>query len=156
MPLQFRVIFVDGQDTLFTLWNDRLRQDYQLTFSKRIQSLQFDPDNWILKQVSDEDINDQIPTEIILHQNYPNPFNNVTTIEFSLHAPSRVTLDIYDLLGQHIHNIVTGDLTAGDHQYSWNTKQQASGVYLYRLVAKPSLPGEAIGYVETRKMVLMR
>jgi hypothetical protein len=83
-----------------------------------------------------------------LSQNYPNPFNPTTTIEFDLPKTSDVILKIYNILGEEVTTLVSDRLTAGSYTYDWNASNMASGVYLYRL--------EAGGFVETRKMVLMR
>ena len=97
-------------------------------------------------------ISDQKPTPVLdkftLYQNCPNPFNPETTIEFDLSKTSEVTLKIFNILGQEVATLVSGNLSAGKHTYHWNASHQASGVYLYRL--------EADEYVKTTKMMLMK
>ncbi|MEE3258222.1 MAG: T9SS type A sorting domain-containing protein, partial [Candidatus Latescibacterota bacterium] len=83
-----------------------------------------------------------------LQQNYPNPFNASTLIGFSLAVPSRVALDVYDLLGQHVATIVNRDLPAGQHRFTWRPDQLASGVYFYRIAAG--------SFVATRKLLLLQ
>jgi hypothetical protein len=74
-----------------------------------------------------------------LRQNYPNPFNPVTTIHFNIEDPAAVTsLKVYNLKGQLVRTLIDAQLTAGDHQQSWDGQDDAgnsvsSGVYLYRL-----------------------
>lgn len=68
-----------------------------------------------------------------LKQNYPNPFDNSTNIEFSLVNPSRTKLTVFNSLGQMVDVIVDDYLLAGDHSYSWNPKNVASGIYFYQL-----------------------
>ena len=88
------------------------------------------------------------PAEFALQQNYPNPANPSTTIEFDLPKSSQVTLKIYNILGEEVAILVSGQLAAGSYTYEWDGSNVASGVYLYRL--------ETEGYIETRKMILMR
>jgi len=90
----------------------------------------------------------QIPEKFYLHQNYPNPFNPSTTIKFDLPSASKVTLKIFNILGEEVGTLISAALLSGSHEYQWDATGLASGVYLYRL--------EAEGFVETRKMILMR
>ncbi|OQX90991.1 MAG: hypothetical protein B6D58_09060, partial [candidate division Zixibacteria bacterium 4484_95] len=56
------------------------------------------------------DIKDKpaIPQTFALHQNYPNTFNSSTVIEYSLPARTKVSLDIYNLLGQKVTTLYEG------------------------------------------------
>ncbi len=76
----------------------------------------------------------ELPNSFELKQNFPNPFNPTTSIQFSLPLQSQVTLEIYDILGRKIQTLVSENLEAGGHTYQWEASNQASGVYLYRLV----------------------
>ncbi|MBN2829100.1 MAG: T9SS type A sorting domain-containing protein [Candidatus Cloacimonetes bacterium] len=73
-----------------------------------------------------------------LYANYPNPFNPLTNISYSLSVNGFVSLDIYNVRGQHIRNLVKDVQSAGEHVVQWNgkdshNKECASGLYLYRL-----------------------
>jgi hypothetical protein len=92
--------------------------------------------------------NGSLPTVFTLTQNYPNPFNAKTTIKYSLQEPSDVVLEIYDILGRKVEDIVEGEKSAGEHQIVWNAEDKPSSVYYYRIKV-----GE---YAETRKMVLLK
>jgi hypothetical protein len=79
-----------------------------------------------------------VPSGYVLEQNYPNPFNPTTQILFSLPNNERVTLTVYNLLGQKIVSLVDGVMAAGTHVVTWNGRdsrgsQLSSGVYFYRL-----------------------
>ena len=81
---------------------------------------------------------DQHPEDYGLKQNYPNPFNMNTVINFSIAQKSAVTLDIYDILGRHVINLLDCDLNTGTHQIIWNGKNNrgedvTSGIYFYKL-----------------------
>jgi hypothetical protein len=89
-----------------------------------------------------------IPTIFVLAQNYPNPFNPGTTIKYQLPASSKVTLKVYDVLGNEVIALLNEEKEAGTYEFIFNASNYSSGVYLYRL--------EAGSFVETKKMVLMK
>ncbi|HFE64999.1 MAG TPA: T9SS type A sorting domain-containing protein [Caldithrix sp.] len=103
------------------------------------------------------------PRMFRLFQNYPNPFNPETTIEYFLPKAVPVQLEIYNLLGQRVRTLVSGQKPAGEHQVSWDGRdyagrEVASGVYFYRLsvgnrFVQNRLPGDAS---QTGKMLLLR
>lgn len=75
-----------------------------------------------------------------LYPNYPNPFNPSTTIKYYLNAPTRTELTVYNLKGQMIRNLVSGEIPEGIHTTVWDGRDAsgrgvASGVYFYRLMA---------------------
>lgn len=65
--------------------------------------------------------------------NYPNPFNPQTTIEYVLTKRERVTLSVYNVLGQHIATLVDQEMDKGHHTAIWDASGAPSGVYLCRL-----------------------
>tara|TARA_Y100000031_G_C8144107_1_gene349058 strand:- start:127 stop:966 length:840 start_codon:yes stop_codon:yes gene_type:complete len=75
------------------------------------------------------------PEHFALYQNYPNPFNPVTTIHFNLPEDTDVTLNVYDLSGREIAELVTGRMTAGTHSVLWDAIDASSGVYIYQLTS---------------------
>jgi len=74
-----------------------------------------------------------IPKVLELSQNYPNPFDNSTNIEFTLFNPSKIKLTVFNSFGQVVDVIVDEFLFAGNHSYTWNPKNVASGMYFYQL-----------------------
>ena len=75
-----------------------------------------------------------------LLENYPNPFNSSTIISYSLQTGVAANVQILDLRGRPIRNLVSGWQSAGLHQVQWNGiddhgQEAGSGVYFYRLVA---------------------
>jgi hypothetical protein len=94
-----------------------------------------------------------VPTGYALEQSYPNPFNPTTNIVFSIPQTEKVTLTIFNLLGQKIATLVDGSVLAGTHVVSWNGRdglgrQLPSGVYFYRLSTSR--------FSEARRMVLLK
>ncbi len=69
---------------------------------------------------------------------YPNPFNPTTTIKLTLPLKSPVDVDIYNIKGQKVSSLFSGDLDKGEHSFTWkgldNTgKHCGSGVYFYKV-----------------------
>ena len=102
------------------------------------------------------DEGEAIPVEYALGQNYPNPFNPTTTIKYALPTSGEVLLTVYDLLGKEVARIVNGQQPAGYHEVTWDASSVASGIYFYRLQARQTTVGQAGGFVQTRKMVLLK
>ena len=71
---------------------------------------------------------------------YPNPFNPNTTISFELPNESFVSIDIYNVKGQHIKKLLNTSLSAGSHQVSWDGRSDgdhsvSSGIYFSRITS---------------------
>jgi hypothetical protein len=88
------------------------------------------------------------PANFALFQNYPNPFNPSTTIKYDLPKDSRVTLKLFNILGQEVATLVNGEENAGYKSIEWNASGFASGVYFYRI--------QAGDYTATRKLLLLK
>ena len=88
-----------------------------------------------MKLTSIKDINNQIPKDYKLAQNYPNPFNPTTRIKFYLKQGSKVKLDVYNMIGQKVAELINQELPSGFHEVEFNGAGLASGVYIYRLNA---------------------
>ena len=109
-------------------------------------------DVWLIKTTSE--INkviqndDIIISDYVFTQNYPNPFNPTTTIEFALPKIERVTLEVFNVLGQQVATLLSEKLNPGVHKYEWQTNNLPSGIYYCRLQV-----GE---FEQVRKMILLR
>ena len=88
------------------------------------------------------------PFKFVLEQNYPNPFNPLTTIRYGIPQQSRVTLTLFNTLGQLVATLVNENQNAGYHVAKFDGTGLASGVYLYRFQA-----GE---FVQMRKLLLLK
>jgi hypothetical protein len=89
----------------------------------------------------------------ILKSNYPNPFNRFTNFEIQLPGETEIRLEIFDLSGRKVKDLVNRTLMAGEYTFYWNTKDERNrdldpGMYIYRLRA-----GEK---TESGKMTLIR
>ncbi len=88
-----------------------------------------------------------------LEPNSPNPFNPTTTIRFSLAESGPVELRVFNVRGELVRTLASGNLSAGVHALEWDGRDDrgnliASGVYFYRL--------SAADFAQTRKMLLLK
>jgi len=87
-------------------------------------------------------------TTYALKQNFPNPFNPVTNISFSLPEASFVTLDVYDMSGKLVEQLVNETKSKGLHTVQFDGTQLASGFYIYKLTTPD--------FSEIKKMSLVK
>ncbi|MEO8511971.1 MAG: FG-GAP-like repeat-containing protein [Ignavibacteria bacterium] len=93
-------------------------------------------------------INAEIPRDFSLLQNYPNPFNPSTTIRFSIPVQSMVRIDIFDITGKFVENLVNSELRMGNYDIKWDASKYSSGIYFYEI--------RAGNFQETKKMALIK
>lgn len=101
----------------------------------------------------------EIPTVFALEQNFPNPFNPSTTIRYSLPTEATVKLAVYNILGQEVVSLKNEVQGAGQYDVVWNGRtdagaQVATGVYFYRLEARPTDGAEP--FATLKKMVMVK
>ncbi len=100
------------------------------------------------------DVSDfQLSIAVFQLYNYPNPFNPTTTINYSLKENTKVSLNIYNIKGQKVKQLVSEQLSAGQHSVVWNGKDDngksvSSGIYFYKL--------KVSDFQKVRKMILLR
>jgi len=164
MPVQLTFDFTSGGDTLVTVWNDSIVQDFTFDFSGRVSRMSLDPDKWILRTSSAVGWDDT-ETKIAypgfyLDQNFPNPFNPSTAIPLDVPADHGiegaarvVTLTVYDIRGRRVVTLLDRKLDPGHHTVTWNGRDDrdrslSSGVFLYTLRIGDD--------VATRKMIMIK
>jgi hypothetical protein len=95
-----------------------------------------------------------LPSEYLLFQNFPNPFNPETSIYYTLRDNSIVTIEIFDILGRKIKNLLDEEFqNAGLHFVKWdgtdiNSSKVSSGIYIYRI--------KASDFINSKKMILLK
>lgn len=77
-------------------------------------------------------------------QNYPNPFNPATEIMFGIPRDGHVKLEIFNIVGQRVSTLVDARLSAGYHTFTWDGRESASGVYLYRLTTEDEVVSKSM------------
>ena len=99
-----------------------------------------------------------VPEQTSIHQNYPNPFNPTTTIMYDIGLldglKQRVSISVYNLLGQHVTTLIENKDQIGQFKIQWNGtdkfgQQMSSGVYFIQLQTKT-------GIVRNKKMMLLK
>ncbi len=102
-----------------------------------------------LTNVENENVSQLTPFEFKLNQNYPNPFNPSTTISWRQSKPEKITIKLFDILGNEIETLVDDYYESGSHSkfYTMNSKL-SSGIYFYRLSTKD--------FSETKSMVFLK
>lgn len=118
------------------------------TYSYRLKQIDFGGTSDYSKVVSVEVLN---PNEFSLEQNYPNPFNPSTKINFSLAVDSKVSLKVFNVLGQEVTTLLNGNLAAGYHEINFKADGLNSGIYFYKLEAT-GIDGKSFSSV--KKMIL--
>jgi hypothetical protein len=89
-----------------------------------------------------------------MSQNYPNPFNPSTNIPYRLPSSSRVSLTVFNLLGQKVADLIEADQEAGWHEANWQA-DVPSGTYFYRIVAvSKSDPSQR--FTMLKKMIFLK
>jgi hypothetical protein len=89
-----------------------------------------------------------VPEAYSLNQNYPNPFNPSTRITYSIPENAKVTLKVYNMLGQEVESLVNEEQQKGNYSALFEANKFATGVYFYRL--------EAGKFTGTKKMLLLK
>ncbi|HHE39949.1 MAG TPA: T9SS type A sorting domain-containing protein, partial [Candidatus Cloacimonetes bacterium] len=97
--------------------------------------------------------NNLIPSITVLKGNSPNPFNPDTKINFSLNQEAFTSIEIYNLKGEKVRNLVNGILPAANHSILWNGKDDrgrsvSSGIYFYRM--------KTADYSAVKKMIMLK
>ncbi len=85
----------------------------------------------------------------VLNQNYPNPFNPVTVISYTIPQNTHVVLDIYDLRGRRLRNLVNTYQLAGSYTVRFDAGDLSAGIYYYKLKTSNALE-------QVRKMVYLK
>jgi photosystem II stability/assembly factor-like uncharacterized protein len=135
--------------------NDTLLIRFKLVADPNTNGWGWSVDNLLIQgQFVGVDDQEVIPTKFELSQNYPNPFNPSTKISFSLPTESKVSLQVFNTLGETIATLVNETKNAGVHSLEWNASNLASGVYLYRITAQDVSSSKEFSVV--KKMVLMK
>jgi hypothetical protein len=81
-----------------------------------------------------------------ISQNYPNPFNGTTQVDITLAKTAKVSLEVYNIIGQKVYEIPARNLGEGVHTFQINAANLKAGIYTYSVIAN--------GERTTRKMMV--
>ena len=97
-------------------------------------------------------ISTDLPEHYELYQNFPNPFNPSTKIKFDISSEvnrgNKISLKIYDVIGNEIKVLVNDNLRPGSYEVVWNASDYPSGIYFYKLSAG--------SFTKTNKLILIK
>ncbi|HKB86178.1 MAG TPA: T9SS type A sorting domain-containing protein [Ignavibacteriaceae bacterium] len=119
-------------------------------YSYRLRQVDFDGSSEY-SQVVEVSVNN--PVEFSLAQNYPNPFNPSTKINYALKVDSKVSLKVFDILGQEVAALLNENIAAGAHNVTFDASKLNSGVYLYKIEAN-GVDGSS--FTSVKKMILTK
>lgn len=147
-------------ETTFVANNTARTQAFEFFVPVLPDTVIFDRDGWILKQMSNLPVsvpNDGVglPKNFALYQNFPNPFNPTTVIRYDCPVEGFVVLKVYDLLGREVGTLVHERQRGGRYEVPFDGRTLTSGIYFYRLTMAPVSGVEPV-YMETKRMVLLK
>lgn len=123
-------------------WGDADRKTLYITASKSIYRIRLATTTGVTGE------NHANPNSFKLYTNFPNPFNPSTNISFDLGERSRVQLRVYDMVGDLVTTLVSGELHQGNYSFKFDGSNYASGVYLYQL--------KTATFTDVKKMILIK
>lgn len=93
----------------------------------------------------------QLPIKFI--KNFPNPFNPETTIQFELNESGKTEVEIFNVKGQKVKQLINDQLVSGQHSVIWDGndasgKRVSSGVYFYQI--------KCDNYIKSKKMLMIK
>lgn len=143
-----KIGFVEGKGTSSTVtqyqYTDLTVQTGK-TYMYRL--LQIDKDGSIHYSTKEQDIT-IVPSRPYLSMNYPNPFNPKTQIDYKITLKEKVSLKVYNIVGENIATLVDKEQEAGNYSVEFNAAALSSGVYFYKL--------RAGNFISVKKMMFVK
>jgi serine protease len=108
---------------------------FVITAGNNLDELRTNVDNarTAYAKLTDVDRAERAPLKFYLSQNYPNPFNPGTEIDYEIPEEGRVTIKVYDILGNFVKTLVDEEKQPGMYHLKLHAADLASGVYFYQL-----------------------
>ncbi|MBL1214954.1 MAG: T9SS type A sorting domain-containing protein [Ignavibacteriae bacterium] len=89
-----------------------------------------------------------VPDSYQISQNYPNPFNPTTRIKYGLPEAGHVSLQIFNILGEKVADVVNQVQDAGYYEVEFDAGKLSSGIYIYSIYSN--------NFSDTKKMLLLK
>jgi hypothetical protein len=112
-----------------------------------------DDDDWRHRSIQAESVAVDVPEGFTLEQNIPNPFSSSTLIRYTVPEETKVSLAVYNNVGQKVAQLVDARVSAGYHQVKFESSKLAAGIYLYRL---ESVDSEGNRVLLNKKMIIAK
>lgn len=96
---------------------------------------------------------DHVPELFLLYQNYPNPFNLETVIKYNIARQGKVTINVYNVLGEKIKTLVNENKLIGTYEIRWDGTDikgtpMPSGIFYCQM--------KSTEFIQNRKMILIK
>ena len=89
-----------------------------------------------------------IPNALKVFDAYPNPFNPSTSFDLQVGVAGHVSLNVYNLMGQVVGNLVNNTMDAGNYNITWDAANFSSGMYIVK--------AETANGIATQKVMLVK
>ena len=99
-----------------------------------------------------ESKNESLPNKVELFSIYPNPFNPTTQVNYSLDESYNVKINVFDINGKVVENIISKVQNSGNYTIQWNAKNKSSGIYFVKLIAENNFKR----FSQTQKIMLIK
>ena len=93
-------------------------------------------------------VSTMVVREFSLSSAYPNPFNPTTSMTLAVPVAGKVSVQVYNIMGQVVATLISGHMNASTYTLTWDASSVSSGIYFVK--------AEAVGSVTTQKLVLMK
>ena len=103
---------------------------------------------WVTSEPTSNDEDPVVARQFRLAPAYPNPFNPTTTIQYTLEQAGEVSIQVYDVLGRQVAELVEGRQIAGTHTLQFDANGLSSGIYYVRMISG--------NFSETRSISLVK
>jgi hypothetical protein len=145
------VAFVEGKGTTTEFQNYSYNDEVAAgSYTYRLRQVDYDGKASLSDEVN---VDAMGVVEFGLAQNYPNPFNPATVINYSIAVDSKVSLKIFNLLGQEVAQLVNTNNAAGNYSVNFDASMLNSGVYFYQLEA---VGIDGTNHTSAKKMILTK
>ena len=167
LPIGFDIIIEDTEQNRLIDLNIKNKYSFELSpqkldgetqvkdFPKTIKMKQADTNPRFIAHIYPKGSNsggsntEIIPSKVVLEQNYPNPFNPNTVIRFGLPRASDVDIRVFNIIGQEVAKIVSGQrFSSGFHEVNFDASRLSSGIYIYQIRAE--------GFSRSRGMTIIK
>ncbi len=153
VPAIFDICILDAIQKRFQNLRENNQYDFVNLRKKQVHkyTLLVGDKTWVQQQLQNASV---IPDKYALFHNFPNPFNSTTAIRYALPERQKVTLRIFNILGQEVITLMNNEFRNSGYQIEyWDGQNRfnqpvASGIYLYRL--------EAGRFKKIKKMTLIK
>lgn len=147
--------FVNGSGTISEQMSYSFIDDNLAAGSYNYRLKQIDFDGTFKYYNLAETVEIELPSVYSLEQNYPNPFNPSTKIKYHIPYDGRVTIKIFDILGNEVMTLLDEEKAAGSYELEFNASNLPSNVYFYRMQSTP-VGGQAGNFSDVKKMIMIK